>query len=340
MSAHPTFALGTFAREGGPDFAGLVLDGLVLPLEAALARLGTPVPVPSLLALLDGWPESYPRLVRLAQALAADGPSHPRWADLTVDVSSLRVRPPLRPRQLLCAGANYRRHVVELSLWMRRSQGLPADEAVRAALEEEVRLRQQQGSPYLFAALPGAIAGPYDDIVLPREGQQHDWELELAVVMGHRAWRVRAEEALEYVAGYTIANDITTRDLVFREDIPRLGADWLRSKCRPTFFPLGPYLVPSPFVADPMDLRLTLRLNGQVMQDESTADMIFGVAELVSYASSLAVLHPGDVLLTGSPAGNGAQYGRFLRPGDVLEGEIEGLGQQRNRCLAEGETAP
>ncbi len=341
MANGVSFALGTFARDGSGAFVGLVLEDLVFPLADALWRLQprASIDASSLLSLLDEWQRSYPVVARLAEAIAAEGPGRGPWKALAVDASSLKVLPPLRPRQLLCAGANYKRHVVELSLWMRRSQGLPADDAARAALEEEVLERQRRGGPYVFAALPGAIAGPYDDIVLPREGEQHDWELELAVVMGRRAWRVGVEEALDYVAGYTIANDITTRDLVFREDVPRLGADWVRSKCRPTFFPLGPYLVPAAFVADPLDLRLTLKLNGQVMQDESTSDMIFGVAELVAYASSLAVLYPGDVLLTGSPAGNGAQYGRFLRPGDVLEGEITGLGRQRNCCVAEGEAA-
>ncbi len=339
MAQGVSFALGTFARDGGGSFVGLVLGNAVFPVADALGQLQrrASIDASSLLSLLETWDRSYPLLARLAEAIAQEGPGRGPWAAMGRELGSLQVRPPVRPRQLLCAGANYKRHVVELTLWMRRSQGLPADEAARAAVEEEVLERQRRGGPYVFAALPGAIAGPYDDIVLPKEGEQHDWELELAVIMGRRAWRVSKQEALGYVAGYTIANDITTRDLVFRDDIPRLGADWLRSKCRPTFFPLGPYLVPAAFVPDPMDLRLILRLNGQVMQDESTSDMIFGVAELIAYVSSLAVLHPGDVLLTGSPAGNGAQYGRFLRPGDVLEGEISGLGRQRNRCVAEGE---
>ncbi len=122
--------------------------------------------------------------------------------------------------------------------------------------------------------------------------------------------------ALGHVAGYTIANDLTTRDLVLRKDMPAFGADWFRSKNAPGFLPLGPYLVPSMFVPDPMDLRITLDLNGQPMQDGSTADMIFDVATLVSAASWIAPLQPGDILLTGSPAGNGTHWGRLLRPGE------------------------
>lgn len=141
--------------------------------------------------------------------------------------------------------------------------------------------------------------------------------------------------ALDHVAGYTIANDLTTRDLVRRTDLGAIGTDWMRSKNAPTFLPLGPWIVPAPFVADPMNLRIVLKLNGNVMQDESTSDMIFGVAQLVSYASSIVELRPSDLLLTGSPAGNGTHYNRFLRPGDVMDAEITGLGRQLNRCVRE-----
>jgi 2-keto-4-pentenoate hydratase/2-oxohepta-3-ene-1,7-dioic acid hydratase in catechol pathway len=140
---------------------------------------------------------------------------------------------------------------------------------------------------------------------------------------------------MELVAGYTIANDLTTRDLVYRPDLKALGTDWLRSKNAPTFLPTGPYIVPAAFVPETSDLRITLRLNGEAMQDESTSDMIFDVARLVSDASSKVALHPGDLLLTGSPAGNGSHWGRLLREGDVMEGTVTGLGRQRNRCVRE-----
>jgi 2-keto-4-pentenoate hydratase/2-oxohepta-3-ene-1,7-dioic acid hydratase in catechol pathway len=144
---------------------------------------------------------------------------------------------------------------------------------------------------------------------------------------------VSAADALQYVAGYTVVNDLTTRDRVFRPDMPSLGTDWLAGKNAPTFLPLGPWVVPARFVPDPMNLRITLRLNGDVMQDESTADMIFDVATLISHVSQITPLRPGDLLLTGSPAGNGAHYNRWLQPGDVMESAIEGLGVQRNRCV-------
>jgi 2,4-didehydro-3-deoxy-L-rhamnonate hydrolase len=133
----------------------------------------------------------------------------------------------------------------------------------------------------------------------------------------------------------TIANDLTTRDLVYRPDLKAIGSDWLRAKNAPTFLPLGPWIVPTKFVDDPQSLTITLSVGGEVMQDESTADMIFDVATLVSYASTLVTLQPGDVILTGSPAGNGIHHRRFLKPRDVIESTVTGLGRQRNVCVSE-----
>jgi 2,4-didehydro-3-deoxy-L-rhamnonate hydrolase len=177
------------------------------------------------------------------------------------------------------------------------------------------------------------IGGPFDEVVLPGYSDQHDWELELAAVIGRRAFRIGRDEALDHVAGYTIVNDLTTRDLVFRRDMPEIGTDWFRAKNAPGFLPTGPFLVPSGFV-DPGDLRVTLTLNGETMQDESTQDMIFDVAALVAAASRTVPLLPGDLVLTGSPAGNGIHHGRLLRDGDVMAGTITGLGTQRVRTVA------
>ena len=139
---------------------------------------------------------------------------------------------------------------------------------------------------------------------------------------------------MAYVAGYTISNDVSTRDVMFRPNFPM--TDFLMTKGRPGFFPTGPYLVPREFVDDYRRLRLSLRVNGEVMQDEFVDDIIYGVEELVAYASSVTELRPGDILLTGSPGGNAGHHdNRWLRPGDVIEGEITGLGLLRNRCIAD-----
>ena len=137
-------------------------------------------------------------------------------------------------------------------------------------------------------------------------------------VIGREAFRVSREDALDHVAGYTIVNDITTRDLVFRKDMKEIGTDWYRAKNAPGFLPTGPLLVPARFV-DPADTPVRLELNGEVMQDANTSDLLFDVPALISAASQTHPLLPGDLLLTGSPAGNGQHWKRFLRDGDVVE---------------------
>jgi 2-keto-4-pentenoate hydratase/2-oxohepta-3-ene-1,7-dioic acid hydratase in catechol pathway len=281
--------------------------------------------VESVAALLADWDASVGRLERVA----SEGSVEP------TPLADLRVLAPYLPPQILQWGANSRTHVIDLAVdrEIGLRPGMSRDE-LRAEAEAMMDARIAGGEPYVFLGALSALAGPFDDVVLPPEGD-HDWELELAAVIGRGGRHVPVETALEHVAGYTICNDLTTRDLVQRVDLPAIGSDWLRSKNSPTFLPTGPWIVPTAFVADPSDLRITLKLNGEAMQDESTRDMIFGVARLVSYVSHWVGLRAGDLLLTGSPAGNGSHYGRYLRDGDVLEGSINGLGEQRNRCVEE-----
>ncbi|HKT05088.1 MAG TPA: fumarylacetoacetate hydrolase family protein [Rugosimonospora sp.] len=305
------FALGTFAAPVGRPFAGLVTGEVVRELPGTV------------LDLLADWDAALPRLGELATRVGGT-----RWR-----LDDLRVLPPLAPGQVLQSGANYRQHVVDLVAAERHSVHGRTTAEARADAEAMMDERIARGTPYVFLGSTRAVCGAYDDVRLPARGGQHDWELELAAVIGRPAWRVPRSEALAHVAGYTICNDLTTRDLVHRADLKGIGTDWYASKNAPTFLPTGPYLVPAAFVGNPMDLRITLRHNGVTRQDESTKDMIFDVARLVEYASSVQPLLPGDLLLTGSPAGNGAASGVFLTAGDVLEGEISGLGGQRNRCV-------
>jgi 2-keto-4-pentenoate hydratase/2-oxohepta-3-ene-1,7-dioic acid hydratase in catechol pathway len=265
-----------------------------------------------------------------------EDPHHP-IAKASIPETQLRVLPPVYlPRQIFCSGANYKKHVVDIIV----AQGGPhlegkSIEERRAWGQAKMDIRAESGKPFVFTKLPSSIIGPFDTVVLPPETKQPDWELELGVIIGKPARRVSRENALEYVAGYTIVNDITSRDLVYRPDIPEMGMDWLSCKSSPSFLPMGPYLVPAAFVGNPQDLWINLKLNGQTMQDESTADMIFGVARILEFISSYVQLLPGDLICTGSPAGNGMHYKRFLGQGDVLEGSITGLGMQRNGCEVE-----
>jgi 2-keto-4-pentenoate hydratase/2-oxohepta-3-ene-1,7-dioic acid hydratase in catechol pathway len=325
MTASTHFALGTFESPGGGrPFAGIVLGDRVADLAPHLGARVT------LRGLVDDWDRSMPRLQALAGRLGPDEAPHA--------LDALRPLPPLDHwGAVFCAGANYRRHVLDLLAGAERrgdsSDGLTAADrdAARAELDERART----GRPFVFTGSPNAIVGARDDVVLPYDSDQHDWELELAAVIGRPARRVPREEALGVIAGYTICNDVTTRDALIRRDVRGLGLDWLAGKNAPTFLPTGPLLVPAAHAGDPMDLRITLKVNDRTMQDESTADMLFDVAALIAHISEVSELRPGDLVLTGSPAGNGAHHGVFLRPGDVMEGAITGLGVQRNPCVAE-----
>jgi 2,4-didehydro-3-deoxy-L-rhamnonate hydrolase len=308
------YALARF-RDGGDVVLGLVAGDRILPIgpdELGAADLN------GFLAASD-WD-------RLAGLVDADGPWRP-LADVTLVA-------PVEPRQVLQTGANYREHVIQLvAAGLTQDQTRTPEEA-RAFAARMMDDRRANGEPYFFIGLPACVVGDDVPLVLPGYSEVHDWELELAVVIGRPAFRVSREDALGHVAGYTICNDVTTRDLVFRKDMKEIGTDWYRSKNAPGFLPTGPFLVPAPYV-DGSALGVRLELNGQVMQDASTDDLLFDLPALISGASWNMPLLPGDLLLTGSPAGNGQHWKRFLRDGDVMTGSIQGLGTQTVRCVAE-----
>ncbi|MFC0040050.1 fumarylacetoacetate hydrolase family protein [Actinomadura rayongensis] len=325
MSDAPTFGLGMFERRG-ERYPGLVVDDTVFDLRGAFGEQATT------LSLLGDWDATLERLTALAEQVEpADG----------IPFTDVRPLPPVLPSgQLWCAGANYYSHNVEMTEMLLRN------DPDRQMSEEEIKAEAiavadrvvTNGQPFLFGGMSSALAGAHDDIVLWGPGYQHDWELEIAVVIGRRAHRIGAAAAMDHVAGYTICNDVSSRDVMLRPGFAL--TDFLMSKSRPTFFPIGPYLVPRQFVPDYRDLRIEFLLNGKVMQSGTGGDMIFGVEELISYASHLGVLEPGDVLLTGTPSGNAAAYGgRWLRAGDVTQGRITGLGSLRNHCVPEPDGA-
>ena len=311
-----SFGLGTFAGADGAVFPGLVVDSRVRDLRPGFT---------STLAMLRDWDTVLPQL----RVLAGAGPQG-------VPLDSLRPLPPVEPSgQVLCAGANYTKHLHQIIFAPLKRQGDPRPDAeLRAEAIELTARRATVEEPFFFAGLPSALCGAADDVILWGPGTEHDWELELAVVIGRDGRHIPQSDALAHVAGYTIANDVSTRDVMFRPRFPM--TDFARSKLRPTFLPVGPYIVPAEFVPEPRDLRITLSVNGEVMQDEGVDDIIYGVEQLIAYVSAVVDLRAGDLLLTGSPAGNAAHHGdRWLRPGDVMEGEITGLGRQRNTCVAE-----
>ncbi|MGU3644283.1 fumarylacetoacetate hydrolase family protein [Microbacterium sp. C23T] len=270
---------------------------------------------------------AHPDWDRLRALAAEDG----EWMPL----ADVVLTAPVEPRQVVQAGANYREHVIELVVAGLTQDPSRSPEEAREFAAKMMDDRRANGEPYFFLGLPTVVVGDDVPLVLPGYSEVHDWELELAVVIGTEAFRVSREDALHHVAGYTIVNDVTTRDLVFRKDMKEIGTDWFRSKNAPGFLPTGPFLVPAPFVTGE-DLTVRLDLNGDTMQNGSTSDLLFDIPALISAASQTTTLLPGDLLLTGSPPGNGQHWKRFLQDGDVMTGSISGLGTQVVRCLAEG----
>ncbi len=246
-----------------------------------------------------------------ARFLAADGLRTAREALAAgelppVDVTGRRVGPPIaRPGAVLCIGQNYAAHAAE--------SGAPPP-----------------SEPIVFHKSPNTVVGPFDDVLLPRGSTRTDWEAELGVVIGRTARYLGSpEEAMACIAGYVTANDVSERAF----QLGRPGGQWTKGKSCETFNPLGPWLVPADLVGDPQALAVRSRVNGEPRQDATTADMIFPVAEIIADLSQYLVLEPGDLVNTGTPQGV-ALSGRFdyLRPGDVMEVEIAGLGRQRSRC--------
>jgi len=311
-----TYSLIRFQEPGDSKArVGLLVGSRVLPLDGDIN------------SLIEHWDTTEDQLDTLAASAGED---------TGLALAGVEVLAPVEPVQVLQTGANYRKHVIDLAA-AHREPGQDEDE-VRDRTAAMMDQRAGQGTPYFFIGLPTAIASATDDLTLPSYSKSHDWELELAAVIGRTAFRVTPEEALDYVFGYTMVNDITTREYVFRKDMPAIGSDWYRAKNAPGFLPTGPLLVPAKFFGNPQDVQVTLKLNGKAMQDESTQDMIFGVAKLVSEASQIMPLQPGDLVLTGSPAGNGQHWGRLLQDGDVMEGTITGLGTQLIHCRDEVQT--
>ncbi len=219
-----------------------------------------------------------------------------------VDASSVVLHAPiLRPQKLIGIGLNYRDHIEETKM------EIPKE-------------------PLMFAMYSNAITGPDRPIVIPSMSRKIDYEAELAVVIGSTARHVRPEEALEHVAGYTIVNDVSARDL------QRADGQWLRAKSFDTFAPMGPCLVTKTSLGDADGLSIELRLNGQTLQKSNTRNLIFKVPALVSHISRVMTLEPGDVISTGTPGGVGftRKPPIYLQPGDVVEVEVEGIGILRN----------
>lgn len=240
-------------------------------------------------------------LAQLANWATANSATAP-----TVD-ESVRLGPPLtRPSKIVCIGLNYADHAKEAG----------------AEIPKE---------PILFFKATSAIVGPNDSIVIPQNSVKTDWEVELALVIGKKASYVTEEQALDHVAGYVLHNDYSEREWQLER-----GGQWVKGKSCDTFAPIGPFIATTDEIADPQNLKLWLKLNGELIQNSSTQQMIFGVRTLVSYVSQFMTLLPGDLITTGTPPGVGLGFKppKFLRPGDVVELGVDGLGRSRQVAQA------
>lgn len=224
---------------------------------------------------------------------------------LPVVPAETRLGPPVaRPSKIVCIGLNYSKHAKETS----------------AAIPKE---------PIIFFKSTTSYSGPNDPITIPKNSVKTDWEVELAFIMGKKASYVEVEEAMDYVAGYALHNDVSEREFQLER-----GGTWDKGKGCDTFAPIGPWLVTKDEITDPHNLRLWLSLNGKMMQDSNTNDLIFNIPFLVSYISQFMTLLPGDIISTGTPAGVGLGFtpNIYLKEGDVVELGIDGLGTSRQVC--------
>ena len=218
-----------------------------------------------------------------------------------------RLGPPIKkPSKIVCVGLNYAKHAQESGM----------------ALPKE---------PVLFFKSTTAIVGPYDDVIIPKGSTKTDWEVELAIVIGQKTSYVDQKNAMDHVAGYLLHNDYSEREFQLEKE-----GQWVKGKSCDTFAPLGPWLVTKDEIQDPHNLGLWLRVNGELLQNSKTSDLVFNIPQLVSYISQYMTLLPGDIISTGTPFGVGLGFNppKYLKPGDVVELGIEGLGVSKQVAKA------
>ena len=301
-----SFRLLSYAAADGSARAGLLVGGQVydLPLTMKEVSGGEPgLGDASVIAVLHDWDRARSKIDEIVAALRADRPDLGKLGRPLAEVKLLA--PILYPGVLYCAGANYQDHLLEMT-------GKSVDKKER--------------QPFFFLkTVAGTIIGPGESIRLPPYSSKVDWEAEIALVIGRAGKNIPCERAMDHVAGFTILNDLSARDLSRRDDVP-FGFDWIGQKCFDTAAPMGPWITPVDGVPDPTDMAIRLWVNGELKQDSNSGRQVFSFEEQIAYLSRHVTLNPGDVIATGTPAGVGMARGEFLKPGDRVEIEVEGLG--------------
>jgi 2-keto-4-pentenoate hydratase/2-oxohepta-3-ene-1,7-dioic acid hydratase in catechol pathway len=298
------YKLATYQTKDGPR-AGIVVDDKLIDAAKATGKAG----YATVLGILDDWSKAQGALK------AAAGKAAKSKAAIPLGKAKL-VAPILYPPAIYCAGANYQDHANEMAAKDNRP---PPPDPHTLGLES-----------WHFIKASRSVSNPGATVKISTYSQKMDWEVELAAVIGKPAKNVPKEKALSYVAGYTIANDLSARDRGRRPHIPDTSpfkADWVAHKSFDGSCPLGPWIVPASDIRDPHNLGLKLWVNGVLKQDSNTAQMIFNLNEQIAHLSSRLTLHPGDLILTGTPAGVGAGRGEFLKAGDTVKLWIEKIGE-------------
>jgi 2-keto-4-pentenoate hydratase/2-oxohepta-3-ene-1,7-dioic acid hydratase in catechol pathway len=317
------YKLGTFSQ-ANRAFVGLVLnDSVAVDLSKADATLPT-----DMKTLLERYDSVRSKLASIASSASATRPAH------AYDIKSLKTLPPVMPQNILNAAVNYVEHAQEM-------QGRSPNDVRPSAKSESIsgiwerKPGDTRHNPYVFVKPLGAVIGNGDAIRIPQGRERVDWECELSIVVGKTAASVPVDQARDYIAGFTLQNDVSDRG--GRGDT-RHGSDWFIGKGHTTFAPLGPYIVPKEFVTDPQKLGIKFTLSGKVMQDSSTERMTHNVYEMLSYVSHILTLQPGDIIATGSPAGVGAARNVFMKPGDTSVCTIEQIGTITNPVVGAAAT--
>lgn len=299
------YRLASYRSGGGAPRAGIVVGERIF----SAAELAGHAAYATMLGILEDWDAARPRIEAAAASAAKN---NERGAPL----EKAELLPPvLYPSSIFCAGANYFDHMLEMA----RVHNIPPDPDPRT-----LGLK-----PFHFIKASHAVIGANSVVRLPAYSKKVDWEAELAAVIGKVAKNVSVQSALDYVAGYTIANDLSARDFTTRRGVP-VGSpfqyDWLSQKSFDSSCPIGPWIVPASEIPDPQNLAIKLWLNDVLKQDSHTSKMIFTLADQIAHISTRITLHPGDVILTGTPAGVGLARQEFLKPGDRVRIEIERIG--------------
>lgn len=311
---NPEYRLLSYRHPDGRPQAGILVGEHVHPTAPLLADVPGVDDASSVLGLLRAWDRVHPALH--AAAARVNARAGAPLASVTL------LAPVLYPGALFCAGANYWDHLEEMAEIAKRTTG-KAPSMTKAA------------EPWFFLkTAAGSIIGPGAPARLPSFSKQVDWEAELGVVIGRATRNISESRAFEAVAGYVIVNDLSARDLMKREGTPFIY-DWIGQKCFDDAAPMGPWLTPAAYIADPNDLSIKLWVNGVLKQDSNTGRMVHGIAEQIAYLSRHVTLQPGDVIATGTPAGVGMPRGEFLHVGDEVKIEIAGCGTLVNRMIAD-----